>query len=77
MKHKIKIGLREDGVGYVTLDGFDVETVAFAVTAEAGEAAEVTLVLRPIELELDIETPGKLLTMVRKVVDTTSEPETL
>ncbi len=64
---KVTLRLGAGGYGTVLLDGRPIETAAVAITSEAGEPTEVTLVLPHSELDIEVEVDDVHLHQVRKV----------
>lgn len=65
---RLTLRLDASGHGQVLLDGQPMETTAVAVTSEAGEPTEVTLVLPPSELDIEVEVDEEHLHTVRRQV---------
>lgn len=63
---KVTLRLGAGGYGTVLIDGQPIDTVAVAITTEAGEPTEVTLVLPASELDIEVEVDDVHLHTVRK-----------
>lgn len=64
MNHKVKIHVAGNGTCDVTLDGHPIETVAIGFNTALDDVAEVTLVIRPSEVEIDTDVDEEKLTIV-------------
>lgn len=63
---RLTLLLNAAGMGQVLLDGIPLETSAVAVTSEAGEPTEVTLVFPACELDIQIDVDEAHLHRARK-----------
>lgn len=63
---RFTLRLNASGCGQVLLDGQPLETVAVAVTSEAGEPTEVTVVFPAYELDVEVDVDREHLHLARK-----------
>lgn len=63
---KVTLRLGAGGFGDVLIDGKPIQTVAVGITSEAGEPTEVTLVLPPAELDIEVEVDEAHLFITKK-----------
>lgn len=64
---RVTLRLSEGGFGTVLLDGKPLDTTAVAITSEAGEPTEVTVVLAPCEVDVEVDTDLDHMHLVRKI----------